>query len=264
MPLRRGYLLAEAIAALALAGVLAATAAAALGGARRALVNAERRERAERAERESVAVLRQALESGDLVELRGDTAVDLDVMALVSVVCAIAPQALILPPVAVEDGAPLTEQAHAPDLDDVVSVYAPDSSGGTWWITTVDSVVPFTSPGTCDSQEGWSSAVDDATPRIRLDLRDSVPPGIAVGAPVRVGRPGRFTLYHAGSGDWMLGWRRCSPHSGVCGVVQPVSGPLRPPAAGGLRFTLPPPPAPLEILATGADGGRTASATVHR
>ncbi|MEX2181296.1 MAG: hypothetical protein WD771_04595 [Gemmatimonadaceae bacterium] len=263
MPLKRGYLLAEAIAALALAGVLAATAAVALGGARRALLGGERRDRAERAERESLAVLRDALEAGDLVELRGDTAVDLDVLALVSVVCAIEPRALVLPPAVVSEGVPLTTQAQAPDVNDVVSVLASDGADDAWWVTTVDSVRLFTSPGTCDSQQGWTAVGDDAAPRWRLHLRDSVPEALALGAPVRVGRAGRFTLYHAGRGEWMLGWRRCSPISGVCGVVQPVSGPLRPPSAGGLRFSLSLLPARLDILVTGADGGRSATATLH-
>lgn len=261
MSLRRGYLLAEAIAALALAGVLAAAAALALGGARKAMLDGEQRDRAQRAERESLAVILHAVSAGSVVELRGDTALDLDVTVLLAVVCAVEPTALVLPPLGPVGASALTHAAQPVDTDDVVSVLLPGAQG--WWVTTVDSVTAFQPVGSCDLSEGWTSVADDGLPRIRLVVRDTVPSNIEPGMTVRVGRPGRFTLYHAGGGEWMLGWRRCSAISGVCGVVQPVSGPLRPPAAGGLRFTELASPPGLEILVSGAGGGPSASATVY-
>ena len=74
----------------------------------------------------------------------------------------------------------------------------------------------------------------------------------------------RFTLYHAGNGDWMLGWRRCAPISLVCGVVQPVAGPLRPPSSGGLRIRALTAPNRWEIEARGAGSEHAVRATVPR
>lgn len=263
MQLRRGHLLAEALCALVLAGILAAAAALALTGARRSLHAAERRDRAERAERDAVAVLREALGAGEAVLVRGDTAVDLDVLLGVSAVCAVESRALIIPPLypatSANDG--LTVMPQEPGRDDLVAVQL-DPAAGTWWYGIVDSLQSRTMPGVCDVASGWQPGSSNA-PVIRIVLLDSVPPSVEVGASVRLARRGRFTLYHAGAGDWMLGWRRCHPWLEVCGVVQPVAGPLRTPSAGGLRFRQRENPSRLEISAIGADGGRGARATIR-
>ena len=259
MRLRPGHLLVEALLALALAGVLAAAAALALTGARRSLHAAEQRDRAERAERDAVAILREALTAGDAVLIRGDTAVDLDVLLGVSVICAVEPRAVVLPPV-VGEGA-LTAMPQEPGRDDLVAVRL-DSTEERWWYGVVDSLQWRVIPGVCDAANGWQPAAATA-PAIRLVLLDTIPGEVRAGATVRLARRGRFTLYHAGSGEWMMGWRRCHPWLEVCGVVQPVAGPLRTPSAGGLRFRLLEGPSRLEILATGADGGRGARATLR-
>jgi hypothetical protein len=81
-------------------------------------------------------------------------------------------------------------------------------------------------------------AADAAAPRWRLVLRDPLADDVRLGAPIRVMRRGRLALYHAGSGDWMLGWRRCAYDNASCGSVQPVAGPLATRSNGGLRLRL--------------------------
>lgn len=245
--------------ALALAGVLAAAAALALSGARRTLYASERRDRAERAERDAIAILREALTAGDAVLARGDTAIDLDVLLGVSVLCAVESRAVILPPI-VGDSA-LTVLPQEPGRDDLLAVRL-DDPDERWWYGVIDSVQSRVIPGVCTDADGWQPGGSSA-PALRVVLLDTLPSELRVGATVRVARRGRFTLYHAGSGDWMLGWRRCHPWLEVCGVVQPVAGPLRTPSAGGLRFRALENPTRLEILATGADGGRGTKATVR-
>ena len=267
LSLRRGYLLAEALCALALAGALAATAAAALIGAQRALRAGEERERAGRAERETIAVLRAALEGGHVLALRGDTAVDLDLAIAVAPICAVGSRAILLPPAKVADGAPLTSALQAPGVDDVAAIRVADDPRATptWVEYIVDSVQTRSVTGVCDASDGWAGVADAAAPRWRLVLRDTLPADLEPGATVRVGRPGRFTLYHAGRGEWMLGWRRCSTDFAICGVVQPVAGPLRMPAAGGLRIRELAAPARWEIEARGAGSRQdVARATVYR
>lgn len=244
--------------ALALAGVLAAAAALTLSHARRVLQAAERRDRAEGAERDAVAILREALTAGDAVLARGDTAVDLDVLLGVSVACAVESRAVLLPPVSV--AGTLTALSQEPTRDDLLAVRLDDTEE-TWWYGVIDSVQVRGRPGVCDELDGWQRGA--AAPALRVVLMDTLPSEARVGATVRIARRGRFTLYHAGAGVWMLGWRRCHPWLEVCGVVQPVAGPLRTPSAGGLRFRHLEGPSRLEILATGADGGRGAKATVR-
>lgn len=265
MQLRRGYLLAEALCALALAGLLGAAAATALSGARRSLRASEQRDVAERAALDAVGVLRAALESGSVLALRGDTAVDLDLLMVVAPVCGIEPRAVWLPSAETAANAPLTAALQSPGADDVAAfrLAAAPTDPPIWDEVVVDSVVARVSGG-CDSGTGWSAVADDAAPRWRVVLRDTVPTALAAGDLVRVGRTGRFTLYHAGSGEWMLGWRRCAPISLVCGVVQPVAGPLRPPSAGGLRIRALNNPLRWEIEARGAGSEQVVRAVVPR
>jgi len=58
----------------------------------------------------------------------------------------------------------------------------------------------------------------------RLTFRDTLVGRAAIGAPVRVTRRARYSLYRASDGDWFLGRRT----RGVSGwdIVQPVAGPL--------------------------------------
>jgi type II secretory pathway pseudopilin PulG len=263
---RRGYLLAEALCALALAGALAATAATALSAAQRARYAAEVRERAGRAERESIAVLRGALEQGEVIAVRGDTAVDIDLTIVLAAACGVEALALWLPPSRVAVGSPIAVVLQSPSADDVVAIRrsATPTSAPTWEEFVVDSARTLLSAGFCDASDGWATSADASTPRWKLTLRDSLPSAVEVGATIRVARPGRFTLYHAGAGDWMLGWRRCAPDYFVCGVVQPVAGPLRTPAAGGLRIRARAAGDGWELEARGAGGTGAATATVHR
>lgn len=256
MRLRRGHLLVEAICALALAGLLAAVAVATLSTVRGALHAAERRDRAVRAESDAVAILREAIEASDALVTRGDTAIDLDLLLGAAVVCGTETRALWLPPATSEHA--LTQLPTALAADDLVAVRL-DGDDDSWWHGTVDSVQTVTAAGACDVAEGWRVAGE---PRLRVVLRDTVPAEIVLGAAVRLARRARFTLYHAGSGDWMLGYRKCHPWLDVCGVVQPLAGPLRTPAAGGLRLVVEGSPSRLVVRARGADGGAGAEAVL--
>lgn len=267
---RRGYLLAEALCALALAGALAATAAISLSGAQRARRASEVRELAGRAERETVAVLRSALEGSRVIALRGDTAVDVRLAIAIAPVCALESRAFWLPPAVVADGLPLTSALQAPAADDVAAIRlaADPRAAPTWAEYVIDSVQSRSAVGFCDLTDGWASVADASALRWRISLRDTLPSDLQPGTSVRIERPGRFTLYNAGGGDWMLGWRRCVADFSVCGVVQPVTGPLRTPAAGGLRIRAREDSRGWELEARGAGSGAGAAAgaraTVYR
>lgn len=261
----RGHLLAEALCALALAGLLAAAAGLALGGARRSLFAAERRATAERAEQETLAILRDALSSADGIILRGDTAVDLDLLVGASVVCDVEPYALLLPPTTVATAPSLTALLQPLGSDDIVSVRVGGPLDAVeWWIGVVDSAQERSMPERCSVDAGWRAAADAGAPLLRLALLDSVPDEVAVGAAVRLAQRGRFTLYRSGDGGWMFGWRRCHPWLDVCGAVQPVAGPLQSPGASGFRIRYLEDPVRYEIRAVGANGGQGASAVIYQ
>lgn len=239
---RRGVLLAELLCALALAGVLAVACGLALGGARRAMTAAESRARAERAGREALQVAAALVRDADSLAVLGDTAVSLRTRIVHGVICGRDASSLTLPPAR----SALLAWAQAPEAGDIVRVLVRDSLlGGRRWVeSSIDSVMERAGESPCATGEFVASAT---APRVRLVL----PPGagalaadVVPGSPVRVSRPGRLALYRGGDGAWMLGWRRCA--HGVCGAVQPLAGPLRSAAQGGLR------------VASGSDGLRLA------
>jgi hypothetical protein len=235
---RRGHTLAEALCALALGGVLAAAAGLMLASSRRALEAAELRTIGGRAEREAVAIVRKAMEAGESIIAHGDTAVELDLLIGASVLCASESRALLLPPTRPTATVALSAMPQLPTADDVVLVRRFDGSAdGSWWYGVVDSVAERRAAEHCRSVDGWRSVADSAAPLVRLVLDDSVPANIEAGAEVRIVRRGRFALYHIGRGEWAVGWRRCHPWNGLCGSIQPVASPLRPPSAAGFRIT---------------------------
>lgn len=256
MPLRRGHTLAEALCALALGGLLASASGAALTAARRALDAAESRDVGGRAEREAVAVVRRALSSGAAPLLRGDTAVELDALVGIGVACGVGSRELTLPWPS-ENG--LTQMPQLPVPDDLVAVRGWRSEVAEWSYAVVDSVMPRVAPELCAVADGWRGGADATQSLLRITLDDSLPAALEPGAEVRVYRRGRFALYHAGSGDWMLGWRRCHPFTEACGPIQPVAGPLTPPGRGGFLVRQRTMPDRWEISAVGA-GGRGATA----
>lgn len=68
----------------------------------------------------------------------------------------------------------------------------------------------------------------------RVALDDSLPAPVAEGTPVRITRRTRYHLYRAGDAKWYLG--RGTRGRSLWDVTQPVAGPFRSAAGGGLRI----------------------------
>jgi type II secretory pathway pseudopilin PulG len=265
MPLsrrRRGHLLAEALCALALAGVLAAAAATALGAARRALASAQASSGGARVAREAAAIAATLLRDADSIVVHGDTAATAAFLVATSAACSIEPtrRAVLLPPATVVSGPPITARGQPVEAGDIVAILVGDSIGrdAQWWHTVVDSVGERTASSPCGPLEGWTAVADASSARMRLALRDPLPAAARDGSALRATRRGRLALYSSG-GEWMLGWRRCTTDGLTCGVAQPVAGPLASRSAGGLRLVLV--GSSLVVQARARGPGTTAGAT---
>jgi type II secretory pathway component PulJ len=235
---RTGHLLAEALCALALSGILAAASAVALSGVRRRTAASDARAESTRAAREAALIIVALATDAEQVRLEGDTALALDVRLAASVACAVGPAGLTLPPPTVVSGRPLTMRSQPIEAGDELAVLARDSVGaaGRWWRARVDSVQSRVSAEPCGTAQGWVAAEDAGAARLVVFTTPAPDAAVVPGAPVRIARAGRLALYPSSSGEWMLGWRRCAGQPRACGAIQPVAGPLRTPGAGGLRL----------------------------
>jgi len=71
--------------------------------------------------------------------------------------------------------------------------------------------------------------------RVTLAL-DSVAPARWIGAPLRVTRPLRYSLYQSSDNAWWLGERDWNADAARFNTIQPVAGPFLSPASRGLHF----------------------------
>jgi hypothetical protein len=88
--------------------------------------------------------------------------------------------------------------------------------------------------GGCDTRAPALDASGLASARIALTLDTAAAPDW-IGAPIRVTRPVRYSLYR-GSDGWSLGQREWNTATLRFNTIQPVSGPFLSAAAGGIRF----------------------------
>lgn len=231
---RRGFLLVEALCALALMGVLAVAAVGALRTSQRTLLTVERESRAQRAAREAMAVSAALLRDAVDPAVWGDTAIEFTARIATGVSCDTVHGGTVLPP-AGPFGRGFSAMAQGPEYGDELRWRDADTLTGqvTWRVERIDSVYAVSAVTACPSGV-FVDIADAARSRLALRLASrAIPP---VGTPLRVGRRGRLTLYSAGGGEWMLGWRRCA--NGACGPVQPVAGPLASAVRRGFRVTL--------------------------
>jgi type II secretory pathway pseudopilin PulG len=211
---RRGAGLAELVVALSLASVVAAVAVAGLAQHQRAQQRRETAALAEQISHDALRVLRAQLTHAlDAPRLLGDTAVQLRVLRGAAKACAADPARLTFP----SEG----DWWSAPRTGDSLAVT--DTLSGIEWKASVVATTTLRASASCPA--GGT----------RLTLSGLVPSTVpSLLLPARVWHTVRLALYRASDGQWWLGERLCTP---VCGAMQPIAGPLRSPAEGGLRLT---------------------------
>jgi type II secretory pathway pseudopilin PulG len=235
---RCGAGLAEMLVALALSAFVSAAAATALTSAERYMRRTRATSDARRTLREAAALLGSELRAAasDAVRLRGDTAIDFLGLVGVSVVCVASGNVLVAPPDVAAGGFPYSSWRATPEAGDLLAVFD-TAAGGTWRTVAVDTASTPSNGAGCKPSSGLISVADSAArrPVTRMVLRTALIPSPLLGAPLRVIRPGRYALTRAADGSWSLSYRRCT--AALCGIAQPVVGPLAAPTDSGLVFS---------------------------
>lgn len=246
---RAGATLAELAVALVITGVAGLIGVTLLAAAERRAHDDAVTDRGAQAARDAAHVLGPEIAGADpaLVSVRGDTALDLGASIGVSVACVVSGSVLVIPGDRTSMGDPFTRWRTVPERGDIVILW--DTLAATWQRSTIDTVAFAPDGGGCPAGGPFRTAADSLgrVPAMRMRLAVPLPPTIGPGAPLRVFREVRWTLYRSADRQWWLGLRRCP--AGACGAAQPVAGPFAAPLDSGLVFRL--------------GGGSTVSVTVR-
>jgi len=177
------------------------------------------------------ADLRSISATPDAIPFASDTALEFFSVIGASVLCQTpAGTEIHLPPAARNDNATFTGWIGTPDSNDIVAIY--HDSGALsptrgWLRFRILALASAPLASGCPPESGFTSPSDVAAgDRAHVITLQTAPPlAITTGAPLRVLRRARYSIYRASDGFWYLGYRRCHPVTGVCEVVQPISGP---------------------------------------
>lgn len=167
----------------------------------------------------------------DTLPLVADSAVEFYSAIGASVTCDSAPGYTIrLPPEKLASGRRLTALLAMPDSGDLLLVFNHDSAATAgeprWDRHTIESVSSAPAYIACSPSTGFTTPADAAESSQIITLRGAASGALRAGAPVRILRRVRYSLYRSSDAKWYLGSRRCSSvGTSACGVIQPLSGP---------------------------------------
>ena len=174
----------------------------------------------------------------DTLSLAADSAIEFHSTLVSSVSCDSAPGYTIrMPPDTVRAGLALTTTSVTPDTGDVLLLYNDDTlvtAEPRWDRHVVASVAAQSAAAACPAATGFTAPADASAAARVITLRGPAHSGVRRGAPVRIIRRGRYSLYRSSDSRWHLGHRRCnSTGTPGCGMVQPLSGPYEAYAGAG-------------------------------
>lgn len=175
----------------------------------------------------------------DTIRVAADSAVEFLGAIGASISCDSAPGlTLRLPPEQLASALPLTVLAALPDTNDLVLLYSDDSATTgaqpRWEPHAIASVSSQSAATACPATTGFTSGADAAATARTITLRTAASGGVRAGAPVRIVRRGRYSIYRSSDSRWYLGYRRCNPLGpSSCRAIQPLSGPYAAYSAAG-------------------------------
>ena len=101
----------------------------------------------------------------------------------------------------------------------------------TWIPRPISAAIDTTTSCLIGGSPPWPGA-----PRTSLALRVVAPLGSGRGAPVRITRTWRYSIYRASDGGWYFGAKEWNSSTQRFNTIQPVAGPFVSATAGGLIF----------------------------
>lgn len=234
MTTRRGFSLAELLVSITLIAIVGVVLAGGLTRQKHIFRSIATMVSARGDARDAVEVLAADLSSAspiDTLTLAVDSAVEFFSLVGASISCDSAPGYVVrLPPEKLRSGYRLTTFLTAPDSGDMLlllnqgSVVTGDEPR--WDRRMIAAVSAATATSTCPASTGFTTAADQAAPAYVLTLSAAAGDGALSGAPVRILRRARYSLYRSSDSRWYLGQRRCGSLTPPgCGAIQPVSGP---------------------------------------
>ncbi|MEO7085559.1 MAG: prepilin-type N-terminal cleavage/methylation domain-containing protein [Gemmatimonadaceae bacterium] len=166
-----------------------------------------------------------------------DTSIELRATISTAVVCDTTTSALVLSPTMADSvGASFGSTLSAIQAGDTAWVFSASDSSADWVPHAITAV--STVPGAACAALGprlSGSALFAARAALVLDGIPIL--SSAIGQPIRVTRPLRYSLYKSSDGAWYLGERDWNPSTKKFNTIQPVSGPYLSPASRGVSFS---------------------------
>ncbi len=191
--------------------------------------------------REAAAVLPTDLRAispgaGDIAagEAR-DTSLQLRGTIASGIICDTSAGGIVLPPAGTGANA-FASGTSAIQAGDTVWLFTPTPTDEMWAPYRVSSVASG-APSQCASAGPVLDAATRTHSRTVLTLAN--PPSstaAAVGLPVRITRPLRYSLYRASDGAWYVGERDWNASTQRFNTIQPLAGPMLSASRGGLAF----------------------------
>jgi prepilin-type N-terminal cleavage/methylation domain-containing protein len=181
--------------------------------------------------------LRAVSGAGNDISFLSDSAIEFRSTFGGAVICTTASTStLVVPPRNTAKNLRLTSWTRTPVVGDSIALYdngpttlATDDRWTYHQITAVATVAGDVATG-CPSSSRLVQAADMVTtnPAYRFTFTPVRTAAVVQGAPVRLYRRVRYSLYRAADGLSYLGYRDCVPgRTPVCSVVQPIGGPYR-------------------------------------
>jgi len=173
----------------------------------------------------------RGMSTADTAMMLADSAVELFANIGTSVICQITGLEIGLPRAVSPRGNTLSAFLTLPDTGDLALFFRDSMEAGSQWER--HRITGFGSrslTAACPASSGYAQADagSGGATGFLINLSTPLSSHVGRGAPVRFVRHGRYSLYHAGDGDWYLGYRRCNAIGpSVCGAIQPLSGPYK-------------------------------------
>jgi len=184
---------------------------------------------------------------GDVRDAR-DTSLEIRATIATAVVCDTGASRIVLAP-AVAPPTTRRSLGSGSDRASYASYSTPVVAGDTAWFLSESDTSERWTPvpiagivaapsGPCVGAAPRLDSLGAATARVALTLATLPGAGLnaVLGAPIRITRPIRYSLYHASDGEWYLGERDWNAASATFNTIQPIAGPFSSAAAGGIRF----------------------------